>query len=205
MELAPASAFDATTRIDARITLLAGTDAKPLKNRTRVHLHVGAAERIAEVILLGQPPAIQPGESRFAQLRLDAPVLAQPRDRFILRRLSPVTTIGGGIVLDAKPARHKRDGASAIPLLETIERGDKTEILNALLHSASREFSMRDLVARTGWTIADVTRAAISLTAQQSALAHRKSVDHRFCRLPRRTRREPRRRHRRIPQSTSTL
>jgi selenocysteine-specific elongation factor len=169
MELAPARAFDATARIDARITLLAGPDAKPLKNRTRVHLHIGAAERIAEVILLGQPPAMQPGESRFAQLRLVAPVLALPRDRFILRRLSPVTTIGGGIVLDAKPARHKRDGASAIPLLETIERGDKTEILNALLHSSSREFSMRDLVARTGWTIADVTRASISLTASNKA------------------------------------
>jgi selenocysteine-specific elongation factor len=170
MELAPAGAFDATTRIDARITLL--PSAKPLKSRTRVHLHIGAAERVAEVILLGAPPIVQPGETRFAQLRLvDAhkPVLALPRDRFILRRLSPVTTIGGGIVLDAKPARHKRDGSEAIPLLETIERGDKTEILNALLHSASREFSMRDLVARTGWTIADVTRAAISLTAANKA------------------------------------
>ena len=107
MELAPAGVFDATTRIDAHITLL--PSAKALKSRARVHFHIGAAERIAEVILLGQPPAIQPGESRFAQLRLDTPVLALPRDRFILRRLSPVTTIGGGIVLDAKPARHKRD------------------------------------------------------------------------------------------------
>jgi selenocysteine-specific elongation factor len=167
MELAPAGAFDATTRIDARITLL--PSAKPLKSRTRVHFHVGAAERVAEVVLLGAPPTMQPGETRFAQFRLDAPVLALPRDRFILRRLSPVTTIGGGIVLDAKPARHKRDGADAIPLLETIERGDKTEILNALLHSASREFSMRDLVARTGWTIGDITRAAIALTTANKA------------------------------------
>ena len=167
MALASSGAFDATSRIDARITLLRG--AKPLKNRARAHFHHGSAERVAEVILLGGSTELKPGESSYAQLRLDAPLLALPGDRFILRRLSPVITIGGGVVLDAKPSRHKGNGASAIPLLETFEHGNREEILDALLHSAGREFTMRDLVARTGWMAADITKAAISLTAANRA------------------------------------
>ena len=167
MVLAPAGAFDATSRIDARITLL--PSAKPLKNRARVHFHHGSAERVAEIILLGGAMELKPGDSAYAQLRLDAPVLALPGDRFILRRLSPVITIGGGIALDAKAPRHKGDGSAAIALLETLERGDKQEILDKLLHSAPREFTMRDLAARTGWTEAAVLKAAIALTAANRA------------------------------------
>jgi selenocysteine-specific elongation factor len=167
MVLAPADAFDATARIDARVSLL--PSAKPLKNRARVHFHHGSAERVAEVILLGGATDLKPGESSYAQLRLEAPLLALPGDRFILRRLSPVITMGGGVALDTKPARHKGNGSAAIPLLTTFERGNREEILDALLHSVGREFTMRDLVARTGWIPGDITKAAISLTAANRA------------------------------------
>jgi selenocysteine-specific elongation factor len=167
MVLAPAGAFDPTSRIDARITLL--SSAKPLKNRARVHFHHGSAERVAEVIFLDGATELKPGDSSYAQLRLDASVLALPGDRFILRRLSPVITIGGGAALDTKPVRHKGNGNAAIPLLETLERGDKQEILDKLLQSASREFTMRDLIARTGWTQSAVLNSAIALTAAERA------------------------------------
>jgi selenocysteine-specific elongation factor len=167
MTLGPVEAFDASARIDARISLLPG--AKPLKNRARVHFHQGSAERVAEVILLGGAQQLPPGESAFAQLRLDAPLLILPGDRFILRRLSPVITIGGGVALDVKPPKHKGNGSAAIALLEILERGNQKEILDALLHSASREFTMRDLIARTGWTRADVLKAAIALGAENRA------------------------------------
>ena len=69
MVLAAAGVFDATERLDARVTLL--RSAKPLKNRARVHFHQGTAEAIAEVILLDGANQIGAGESAFAQLRLD--------------------------------------------------------------------------------------------------------------------------------------
>ena len=65
--------------------------------------------------------------------------------------------------------RHKANGIAAMPLLETFERGDKQEILDKLLHSASREFSMRDVIARTGWTQSAVMQTAIALTATDRA------------------------------------
>ena len=65
-----------------------------------------------------------PGYSMLVQLRLAQPVLVLPGDRFILRRFSPVVTIGGGIVLDAGAARHKSsERAAALDLLRVLERG----------------------------------------------------------------------------------
>jgi hypothetical protein len=59
-------------------------------------------ETVAQVVLY---PAKQivPGDEGFAQLRLPEAALLSPGDRFIMRQFSPVTTIGGGIVLDAAP------------------------------------------------------------------------------------------------------
>src|SRR5690348_18276239 len=49
-ELATKGVFRATSRLDARISLLAS--ARPLKSRIRVHFHCGSAERIALINLL---------------------------------------------------------------------------------------------------------------------------------------------------------
>ena len=39
---------------------------------------------------------VKPGESGYARLKLDDPLLLLPGDRFIIRQFSPVITIGGG-------------------------------------------------------------------------------------------------------------
>jgi len=149
MVLAPAGVFEATQRVDARIALLAS--ARGLKNRARVHFHQGTAEAVAEVVLLGGDD-LAAGESGFAQLRLDQPVLVLPGDRFILRQLSPVVTIGGGVVLDARAARHRRGDAAVAALLATIEQGDGAEILAALAGASPQGLSLAQVIARTGWT-----------------------------------------------------
>ncbi len=165
MVLVPARVFDTTERLDARITLL--RSAKPLKNRAHVHFHQGTAEAIAEVILLNDANQLAAGESAFAQLRLDKPVLVLPGDRFILRQFSPVVTIGGGTVLDARAPRHKRRDLASAPFLETWERGQHQEILGALVEATSRGLTFAEIVARTGWTDADARVAAQKLAAEK--------------------------------------
>jgi len=59
----------------------------------RVIVHHGTAATLARIVRRG----------RFAQLRLDAPVVAERDDRVVLRA---GTTVGGGRVLDAAPPRH---------------------------------------------------------------------------------------------------
>jgi selenocysteine-specific elongation factor len=165
MVLAPAGIFDATERLDARLTLL--HSAKPLKNRTRVHFHQGTAEAVAEVVLLDGASQIGAGESAFAQLRLDRRVMVLPGDRFILRQFSPVVTIGGGTVLDARAPRHKRKDAGVLPFLGTWERGNPQEILGVLLGVTPHGMTFAEIVARTGWTDADARVAAHKLVVEK--------------------------------------
>jgi selenocysteine-specific elongation factor len=167
MVLAPAGIFGTTKRLDARITLLGST--KPLKNRACVHFHQGTAEAIAEVILLdGAAQLAAPGSS-FVQLKLDKRVLVLPGDHFILRQFSPVVTIGGGTVLDARAPRHKRKDLGVTSFLETLERDGREEILVALVESTPRRLTFPEIVALTGWTIDDVRATAEKLEAAKKA------------------------------------
>jgi len=72
-----------------------------------VRVHLGTAEVLARAV---QTPAIAPGERGVARLVLETPVVARGGDRFVLRSFSPVTTIGGGVVLDpfAPPSTRLR-------------------------------------------------------------------------------------------------
>ncbi|HWY27421.1 MAG TPA: selenocysteine-specific translation elongation factor [Candidatus Angelobacter sp.] len=162
MVLAPPGVFQPSVRLDARVTLLAS--ARPLKNRAKVHFHQGTAERIAEVVLLLRDE-LPPGESALAQLRLSEPALLLPGDRFILRQFSPVVTIGGGTVLDARARRHRRNDPAVAAFLETLERGNHEETLAALAASSQRGMTLAEIISRTGWTEAEVRRAVKNLSA----------------------------------------
>jgi len=162
MALATPGIFQATQRIDARVTLL--PSAPTLKNRARVHFHQGTAETVAAVNLLGEN-ALAAGGTTLAQLRLDQPILALPGDRFILRQFSPLVTIGGGVVLDALAPRHKKSDLGAARLLGAWERGARDGILAALAFEDSRGLDMAQIIARTGWLETEV-RATIQKLAE---------------------------------------
>jgi selenocysteine-specific elongation factor len=163
MVLGPPGIFEPTKRLDARITLLAS--ARPLKNRSSVHFHQGTAEAIADVVLIGGSE-LTPGQSALAQLRLDQPVLLLPGDRFILRQFSPVVTIGGGTALDVHTPRHKRADPSVAPFLETLERGNREEILAALTEAAPQGLTISQIIARTGWGDTEIRQTAKRLAAE---------------------------------------
>ncbi len=147
MTLAAVGLFRPTRQLDARVTLLPA--ASPLKNRARVHFHHGAAETIAEVVLL-EGEKLAPGADALVQLRLNGPVLALPGDRFIIRQFSPLVTIGGGVVLDAFAPRH-RQRETFLPLLHALERGQPGDILGALTAAEPRGLNLAEIIARTGW------------------------------------------------------
>jgi len=169
MVLAPAGIFEATRRLDARISLLGS--ARGLKNHARVHFHQGTAEAVAELVLLDGNTTLAPGKSALAQLRLDKPVLLLPGDRFILRQFSPVVTIGGGVVLDARAPRHRTGDAAVGPFLETLERGKSEEILAVLASTSPEGLSFQQAIARTGWTGAQVLQTAGKLVAAKELRA----------------------------------
>src|SRR4051812_2806879 len=135
MTLAAPGVFEPTQKFDVQISLL--KDAKPLKNRARVHFHAFTSETIAEVALRGVTE-LKPGASAFAQLRTAEPLLLLPGDRAILRQFSPVITIGGGVVLDAFPlSRQKQDAAQRF--LQTLSSGNRQDILLARIARRGHE------------------------------------------------------------------
>jgi len=95
-----------THRIDGKLRLLKSY-GKELKNRVRLRFHTGTAEVICRVVLLDREK-LYPGESAFVQFILEAPTIALPRDHFVTRAFSPLMTVGGGIILDSTPHKHKR-------------------------------------------------------------------------------------------------
>ena len=125
MTLASPGLLQATSRIDVRLSLL--SSAQPLRNRARVHLHAFASETIAAVRLLDGKP-LQPGSDGFLQLQLADTALLLPGDRFIIRKFSPVVTIGGGIVLDALPMK-KAAASERLRFLETFNSGDLQPVI----------------------------------------------------------------------------
>ena len=161
MMLTPPEMFHPAVRLGVQLDLLAS--AKPLRQYARVHLHAFAAETIARVTLLSTKQLL-PGESGFARLKLDRPIVLFPGDRFILRQYSPVITIGGGRVLDAgdPPIRIARD--QSLPFLQTIANASPRE---ALLARVNRRWifglTVAEAVAETGWLAAHVQQLATEL------------------------------------------
>ncbi len=94
----------ATRTLDVALELLPAA-RKPLAVRTRIRVHLGTAEVLGRV---AQVRAIVPGETGTARLLLEHPIVARGGDRFVVRSFSPVTTIGGGVVLDPFPPKRPR-------------------------------------------------------------------------------------------------
>lgn len=95
----------------------------PLKHRSRVRVHLGTAEVLANVTLL-EGDQLSPGEVMVAQLFLSEPVVCTWRQPFVLRLVSPVVTIGGGHVLDPNAARLKRENPELIECIKQLKSSD---------------------------------------------------------------------------------
>ena len=129
--------LQATHMVDAWIRTL--PDAPPLSTGDRVRVLAGTAETLAvfaPVAAAGSDaPADpwEPGTEGFVQLRTDHPLVLLPGDRLILRRESPVTTLGGGTVLDPwAPRVRSRSRRSHAHELARLHAGTT----DVLLHRA---------------------------------------------------------------------
>ncbi len=179
MMLAPPDTFHATSRVDARLSLLAS--ARPLKDAARVHFHAYTMETIAEVRLYDMKQ-LKPGDEQYVQLRLAEPTPLLPGDRFILRQFSPVVTIGGGVVLDAAPLRRKQAQADRMAFFSIALTGSKEEVLEARvrrrgvaglpLEDVPGEMNVtREEAARLGKSAGLVWCGSVLATSHETALA----------------------------------
>lgn len=119
--LAPADSLTLTGRLDVELRVLARSPYA-IKNNSLLHLHHGGRAVLCRCILLGRDK-LEPGETGFAQLRLDAPLAARGGDRFVVRFFSPVVTVGGGQLLDLEPPARGRYDQARLARLADLAAG----------------------------------------------------------------------------------
>src|SRR5262249_32619193 len=120
--------------VDGTLELLADAP-RPVKTRDRVRFHAGTSEIMARVLLL-ETQELAPGKNAFARFRLEAPLGALPRDRFVIRSYSPMVTIGGGTLLDIAPPRFKRKAPALVAHLALLRDGEPDVVVEEHIRHA---------------------------------------------------------------------
>lgn len=151
--LAAEGTLHETKLLDVQVSVLSQHD-KALRHRDRVHVHTGTAETIGRILLL-ECDTLVPGDSGFAQVLLERPLVCEGTDAFILRTYSPVTTLGGGVIIDATPSRvHRRKRAHVIEQLTLRHSESPLQRLLAIANQG-RAVSVDQAVSELGVTHAE--------------------------------------------------
>ncbi len=168
MILAPIARFRTTQVLDVHLSVLRNAP-RALRSRSRIRFHIHGAEILARMQVLEPGGQIGAGESGFAQLRLEAPVVGLSQERFIVRSYSPSRTIAGGLILDPFASKHRgRDFAATRQHLQSLKESDRASRLMLFIESSEDQGQRHtDLAARTGWN--DETLASALTQAKQSS------------------------------------
>lgn len=142
-------AWRAASILTARIRVLEGSEWA-VEQRQRVRIHVATAEVMGRVRLL-DATRLGPGEEGWAQLRLEAPLVARTGDRLVIRSYSPVTTIAGGVIAEPAAPKRKRLDPQAVAWLAARAAGDPTEaVLAAVRQAGPAGIAVETLPLQTG-------------------------------------------------------
>lgn len=113
--------------LDVRLQNLKNSQ-RTILTQSQVHFYHGSSVMLAKVVLLDRE-SLLPGDSCYAQLRLTEPLASKRGDRFVIRFYSPLETIGGGVILDEAPARHKAGDPAVLEALAIRESGSGNQKL----------------------------------------------------------------------------
>ncbi len=125
---------------------------KPLKDRTRIRFHIGTAELFGNVRLL-EASELQPGETGLAQIFLNEPVVAVWNQPFVIRRQSPMETIGGGTVLHPNSYRLRKPSTDELAMLHELAGTDPHKRASAAAYFSDSSDWLPAELARTAGII----------------------------------------------------
>jgi selenocysteine-specific elongation factor len=173
--LATPGACAVSALLTARVGWL--STARPARSGDRFFLHHLSSETRARLRLLGAR-TLAPGDSALAQLVLSSPIAALPGDRFVLRRLSPVETVGGGVVLDPLWPLVSRGRAADREKVAVLESGDlAARVLLWIEQARERGAGEEELTSRAGVSAGEIRKALGSAQSAGSVAALRTTPD----------------------------
>lgn len=134
--IAPVNSMKNTMMLDVKLNLLKNS-RRIVENRSRLHLYTGTSEILCRVVLLDKDE-LSPGESCYAQLRLEEEIAVRRGDKFIIRFYSPMETIGGGEIIEPVPTKRKRFDENLLEELKIKEKGSNTDVIEKLIRENSK-------------------------------------------------------------------
>lgn len=167
--LASPHSLEEAMMLDVRLSVVKHTDAG-LKHWDRLRLYHGTREILCRAVPL-EVEEIMPGESGLVQLRLEESIVAKKGDKFVVRRYSPMETIGGGIVIDTNPRKHKRFDTNIIEALKIKEKGELSDILEAYLKNNSRNYpNIKEIMSYSGESEDNIKKSLEKLIGQDKVI-----------------------------------
>ena len=173
--LATADSLTNTYMLDSEIKLINDERAN-LELWDRVRVYIGTEEVMARVVPLGTD-LLKAGESSFAQLRLEDEIAVKNYDKFIIRTYSPMITIGGGVILDASPNKHRRFNEEILEKLKVQLEGNSTDLIaNYLLshnnYLVSKDSIVKDLQLPENEVVESIAQLVETATVYETKLGY---------------------------------
>jgi len=123
--------FVVTRSLDVNLTVTADLE-HIIKQRMPIKCHIGTAEVMGRIVFFDRNMMEEGQDDILCQLRLEEEIVTKRGDRFILRRPTPVETIGGGWVIDPRGEKY-RFGNKTIEELAKKKEGTPEERLLGIL------------------------------------------------------------------------
>lgn len=137
--LAAPATMEPSLMLDVKLKTLKDSP-RVLQNGSRLHFYHGAREMLAKLILL-EGDELKPGGEAFAQLRFTEQLATKKGDRFVVRFYSPIDTVGGGVILDPNPKKHRRHDKNVLEALAIREQGSAADNLLQAIEDGSARFT----------------------------------------------------------------
>ena len=166
--IAPVNSMKNTMMLDVKLNLLKSSK-RIVVNRSRLHFYTGTSEILTRVVLLDRDE-LSPGESCYAQLRLEEEVAVRRGDKFIVRFYSPVETVGGGEIIEPVPLKRKRFDEDLIEELKIKEKGSGADVIEKIIKQSKDLLSVSALAKTTALTETEV-RYDIEILEQEEKIS----------------------------------
>ncbi|MGL5712903.1 MAG: selenocysteine-specific translation elongation factor [Paraclostridium sp.] len=164
--LASINSLEEAMMLDVKLSIVKHMNIG-LKHWDRLRLYHGTREILCRAVPL-EVEEIKPGDSGFVQLRLEESIVAKKGDKFVVRRYSPMETIGGGFIVDTNPRKHKRFDKTVLEALALKEKGELIDILEEYLKANSKNYpNMKDIMSYSGENEASIKEALNKLLEEK--------------------------------------
>ncbi|MGO0900622.1 selenocysteine-specific translation elongation factor [Clostridioides difficile] len=163
--LAAPNSLEESMMLDVKLSLVNHLD-KGLKHWDRLRLYHGTREILCRAVPLDKE-LIESGESGYVQLRLEESIVSKKGDTFVVRRYSPMETIGGGVIIDPSPKKHKRFDEKVIEALKIKEKGELKDIIEEYLKRNLKNYpNIKEIMSYSGAHEEHVKKALETLISE---------------------------------------